>query len=287
MRLGDEPLPRRPVIEEDAVGVRRDDQDVGAQVAREDGGRTVLVDDGLDAREDASGRVVHRRDSPAARADDQEARREQQVDAGHLEDALRRRRRNDPPPGLAVRLDHPAVLGRQPLGLRAGVDGADELRRVAERGIVGRDLGQREHGDDVLLERHDVAEFLLDQVADDALGRGAEDVEGVAGLGVEAGRLQREQPHLRAVAVGDHDVVASAGHRPDGLGRQPDVLTLAGDGHRLPAPGQGVAAQGDHDSHLSSSSDADRSGRIPHRFNLAGRQYGQRRPMRSAYDRTG
>ena len=79
-------------------------------------------------------------------------------------------------------------------------------------GIVRVDLDHGEEGGDRLLEGQDVAELLLDHVADRALGLGAEHVERrvLAGVG---DLLQRKQPDLRAVAVGDDDLVLGAKRR--------------------------------------------------------------------------
>ena len=52
---------------------------------------------------------------------------------------------------------------------------------------------------------------------------------------VEVGRLRSgQEPHLRAVAVGDDDLIAG-GDRRDAFGRQPDVGPLVLRCHRLPA----------------------------------------------------
>ena len=59
------------------------------------------------------------------------------------------------------------------------VDRADELGRVGERRVVRVDLDHREDARERLLERQQVAQLLLDHVADHPLGLGAEDVERV------------------------------------------------------------------------------------------------------------
>ena len=102
----------------------------------------------------------------------------------------------------------------------------------------GRSIGQQ------------VADLLLDEVADHALGLGAEDVERI-GLDVLVGRaLQGEQADLRTVAVGDDELVL-ARDPGEGLGRDPDVGPLMPGGHRLAPLQQGVAAEGDDDTHRS------------------------------------
>ena len=96
------------------------------------------------------------------------------------------------------------------------------------------------------LGRQDVAQLLLDQVADHPLGLGAEDVEGVGLDLVVGGRLQRQQADLRAVAVRDHQFVL-AGEGRERAGRDAHVLALHLDRHRLAPLEQGVAPQADDD----------------------------------------
>ena len=108
---------------------------------------------------------------------------------------------------LAIRLHHPALLRGKRLRLVLGVDRPDELGRVREGRVVRIDLDHREDRRKRDLEGKEVAELLLDEVADHALRLGAEDVERVrVDLGV--GRaLQGEQPDLGAVAVRDDELV--------------------------------------------------------------------------------
>ena len=79
----------------------------------------------------------------------------------------------------------------------------------ANAGSSADDLGPRDDRDGVLVV-DGVVELHLDDVADLALGLGAEHVERI---GVDAGvrvAHQREQPDLRAVPVGDHEPAAGA-----------------------------------------------------------------------------
>ena len=102
----------------------------------------------------------------------------------------------------------PALLGGQLVGLGLVVDRADELGRVLERGIVRVDLDHRQERRERPLDRQQVAQLLLDHVADHPLGLGAEDVERVRLDGRVRGALEGQQPDLRAVAVGDDELVA-------------------------------------------------------------------------------
>ena len=148
----------------------------------------------------------------------------------------------------------PSCLNAQPfsrgqrIGLRLVVHGADELRRVGEGRVAAVDLDHREHGRERLLEREQVAEFLLDQVADHALGLRPEHVERIRlDVGVR-GRLQREQPDLRPVAVRDHQLVLLCDGR-ESASRDAHVLALRLGRHRLAAPQKCVATQSHDDPH--------------------------------------
>ena len=109
-------------------------------------------------------------------------------------------------------------------------------------------LDHRQDRRQLLLGGQQVAEFLLDDVADHRLGLGTEYVERVRRDVVVGRRLQCQQPDLRAVAVGDDDLVAGC-DRGDAFGCRPDVGPLVLRGHGLPAPQQRVAAERDHDPH--------------------------------------
>ena len=100
------------------------------------------------------------------------------------------------------------------------------------------------------LERQQVAELLLEHVADHALGLRPQHVQRVRLDGVVGGPLERQQPHLRPVAVRQHEAVLARdrGERPGG---DADVLPLGVCGHRLPALQQGVAPERDHGEHGS------------------------------------
>ena len=159
--------------------------------------------------------------------------------------------------GTTRRQRSPSGLNAQPYslaelaGLGLVVAGADELRRVVERGVVGVDLDHRQDRRERHLERQEVAELLLDEVADHPLGLGGEDVERI-GLDLRGvrGALEREQSDLRAVAVREHEAVALRDRRQR-LGGDADVRALGGGGHRLAAPEQRVAAQGhEHEAGL-------------------------------------
>ena len=98
------------------------------------------------------------------------------------------------------------------------------------------------------LGREQVADLLLDEVADHALGLGAEHVERIGLDVLVGGALQREQADLRAVAVRDDELVVAGDPRESARG-DPDVRALVAGGHRLAPLEQGVAAESDDDAH--------------------------------------
>jgi hypothetical protein len=67
-----------------------------------------------------------------------------------------------------------------------------------------------------------------------------------------ASGLQRQQAHLRAVAMHDHDDILG-GQRRDRFRGDLDVLPLDLGGHRVTTSQQRIAAQGNHDPHLPAS----------------------------------
>jgi hypothetical protein len=91
----------------------------------------------------------------------------------------------------------------------------------------------------------EVVELHLEHVADLALGLGVEDVERVRVCLLVRVAHERQQTHLRAVAVRDHELAAQRGTRQDpcGIARR---SRLIGRLERLSTPQQGVAAESYH-----------------------------------------
>ena len=126
--------------------------------------------------------------------------------------------------------------------------GPTNLVGSSNAGSSGSTSHHRQDRRERRVRRHHVAELLLEDVADHALGLRAEDVERVRlDLRVRR-RLQRQQADLRAVAVGEHQLVLlrDGGQRRRG-GADVDALVLGG--HRLAALEQRVAAQRHHHAH--------------------------------------
>ena len=118
------------------------------------------------------------------------------------------------------------------------------------------DLDHRQQRREGALERQQVAELLLDHVADHAFGLRAEHVERIGLDLLVRGALQREQPDLRAVAVADDELMLG-GHRRERVGGDPHVGALVFGGHRFAAPQERVAAQRGDDEHGSVSQRGD------------------------------
>jgi hypothetical protein len=243
------PLLRRAPVQVDAVHVGSHDEQVRAHVLGQQFAREILVDDRFDAQQVAwTRRGEHGGDAPAARADDHRSAVQQPADRLDLQDAPGLGRRHHPAPRVTILPERPALLGRQRIGGGLSVDRADELRGTGERRVLRIDHDHGEQGRHLLLRRQQAPQFLLDQVADHALGARVQHVQRVRlGAGVRLG-LQRQQAHLRAVTVHDHDAVPG-GQRRDRLRRDLDVPPLDLGGHRLAAPQQRVTAQRDHDPH--------------------------------------
>ena len=158
-------------------------------------------------------------------------------------------RRKPSPSGLKIQPFSAAIRSASSFA----VDRTDRLRRVPEGRVRRVDLGHREDRGEGALEREEVPHLLLDDVADHPLGLRAEDVERVR-LDARVGRLlEGEEPHLRAVAVRDDDLVV-VGDRRERLAGPLHVGPLVLGRHRLSALQEGVPAQGDDDAHRASPS---------------------------------
>ena len=251
------PLLRGAPVQVDAVHVGGHQEQVRGHVLGQQLAGQVLVDDRFHAGQGTGcGGRVHGRDASAAGADDDGPAVQQPSDRLDLQDLPGPGRRHHPAPGGAVLPEGPALLGGQLVGVVLGVHRPDELGRMGERRVGRVHHDHREQGGHLLSRRQQVPQFLLDQVADHALGARVQHVQRV-GLGalVRLG-LKGQQADLRAIAVGHHDAVVG-GQRRDRAGRDPDVVSLHLGGHRLTAPQQRIAAQGDHDPHLPASSAGD------------------------------
>ena len=235
----------------DGIHVGGHHEQVGVDLPGEQLAGEVLVDHGLDAAQRAllAGRPCGG-DAAASGADHHDALVEQPTDRSDLEDPFRRRRGDDAAEMVAVALEHPTLLRDESLGGRVVVDRSHELGRVGEGRVGGVDLDHREQRRQGHLGRQDVAELLLDEVADHALGLRTEHVERIR-LDVLVRRgLQREQSDLGSVAV-RQDELMLLGDRREGTCGDADVASLGVFGHRLPALEERVAAERDQNSHAA------------------------------------
>src|SRR3954451_19668994 len=139
-RAGDRSLRRGAVAVVDGVDVGGQHERVDTQVEGQQCRREVLVDDGLHASE-AAVRVLRDGHAAASCADHEKPRLDAALDRGELPDPQRLGRRPDSPPPAAGALDRPG----DPSALGLGVDGSDELRRDAERGVVLVDDDARQY----------------------------------------------------------------------------------------------------------------------------------------------
>ena len=141
-----------------------------------------------------------------------------------------------------------ALLRGNPVGLLLGVEGADGLGGLLESGILFVNNNLRHDSGDRLFNAalfHLVADAVLEMVADVALAHGAALREGHRRL--DGARLRRRghtkvnHAHLRAVAMGDDNVVALLNEVYDRGRSSGDELELFFRG-----VAERVAAQRDH-----------------------------------------
>src|SRR5690606_7454596 len=110
-------------------------------------------------------------------------------------------------PAVPVGRDDPPAIRSEPRGLGGIVDRADRLGRMQECRIGGIHLDLGEYRCKRDFEWQEVAELLLDDVADHSLGLRAEYVERIWSDVRVRGCLKSQKPDLRAIAVGDHQLV--------------------------------------------------------------------------------
>lgn len=228
------------------------EQNVGGAVLSKQLATHVLVNNRGDALVAALVLVVaNHGDAAATAGDDDELVVEQVQDGIGLDDLLGLRGGHDAAPTTAGVLDegHLGVLGHDLAGLLLGVERADRLGGVRERGIIGvaLDLGDDGGGVPALVTLvHLAADALLQVVANVALGHGAAlgQIHGRGADGVvRRGEGVLNHADLRAVAVGDDDLVALLDEAQKGVSGVVDLLDLLGRG-----VAQGVAAEGNDDA---------------------------------------
>ena len=95
-------------------------------------------------------------------------------------------------------------------------------------------------------------ELLFEEVADHSITLGLQQVERIGGDLMAGVVLERQEPDLWSVSVGQHDSVLGC-HFGDCLGCPSGVGSQHRGFQRLAAAPQGVAAEGDHDQHHATS----------------------------------
>ena len=239
-------------VDGDVLDGGQQEQDVGVAVLGQQLAAQVLVDDGGNALVATLVLVVaDDGDAAAAAGDDDELVVEQVEDGVGLDDLLGIGGSDDAAPAAAGILDEDlgGVLGHELLGLLLGVEGADGLGRVLERGVVGvaLDLGDDGGGMPTLIALvHLATNALLQVIANVALGHGAalgqRHLGGADGV-VGSGEGVLDHADLRAVAVGDDDLVALLDEAEEGVGGVAHGLDLL-DG----IVAESVATEGDDDT---------------------------------------
>ena len=239
-------------VDGDVLDGGQQEQDVGVAVLGQQLAAQVLVDDGGDALVATLVLVVaDDGDAAATAGDDDELVVEQVEDGVSLDDLLGIGGSDDAAPAAAGILDEDlgGVLGHELLGLLLGVEGADGLGRVLERGVVGvaLDLGDDGGGMPTLIALvHLATNALLQVIANVALGHGAalgqRHLGGADGV-VGSGEGVLDHADLRAVAVGDDDLVALLDEAEEGVGGVAHGLDLL-DG----IVAESVATEGDDDT---------------------------------------
>ena len=176
-------LARLSPVEVQGVDVGGDHQHVCVDVSGQAGAGVILVDHALDPDQAPAGRRrivgVHRRNAAAAGADDDAPSLDQPLDRPQSDDSLGTGGRDDSPDAVTIGMEAPALALGQTVGLLAVVDRPDRLRWPVERRVGGVDLDHGQQRGDRGLGRKQVAELLLDQVADHALGLGVQHIQWV------------------------------------------------------------------------------------------------------------
>ena len=242
---------RRAEVHHDVGDVGGDDQGVGVELAGEDRGGEVLVDDGLDAAQrGAVLAVVGDRDAAAAGADDDEAGPGQRVDRGGVDDGLRLGRGDHAAPALLAAVLPDLAERDEPLRLLARQEPADRLGGSRKPGSSASTR--------VRVTRPAVRCGRPRAVS--AASSSSVSVKRDGGLGLGDAPVQRHRrhdvrgelvldqqvAHLRSVAVGQDDLDTGGDDVGDVPGRLADGVPLGGGRRRTVRPGHGVAAQGDH-----------------------------------------
>ena len=245
---------RLPEVDHHVGDVGGDDEGVGAELAGQDRGGEVLVDDGLDAAQGGPvPAVVRDRDATAAGADDDEAGAGQGVDRRGVDDGLRLGGGDDPAPALLAAVLPDLTVGDEPFRLLAREEAADRLRRLAEAGVLDVDQGAGDEAGGALGRAPARASAASSSSASVkpmvACVWATHQSSGTGGTTSAASsfltsRLPTWGP-LPWVSTTSTPEATTSAMCPDGLG---DGVPLRTGRRGAVGPGHGVAAQGDDDA---------------------------------------
>ncbi|KWV85364.1 hypothetical protein PFLmoz3_04918 [Pseudomonas fluorescens] len=149
------------------------------------GGTQVFVDHRFNAAQLAVF-AIHGGDAATTGADHDGFFLQQPLDRANFKDAFGTRAGDYTAVFVAVGRDGPTFFGGEFLGFGFGIHRADGLGRVLEGRVLGVDFDLGEQGGERHFEVQQVAQFLFNDVADHALGLGAQHVQWVrrdAGVG--------------------------------------------------------------------------------------------------------
>ena len=219
-------------VDGDLLDRRQDDEHVRVEQLCELGGGEVLVDDRGRAVELAV--LAHDGDAAAADRDDDRTVVDERLDSVLFNDVDRLGGGNDLTVAAARVLDHRVALFRgDALGGLLIVERADGLGGMLEGGVSLVDEHLRHDRGNVLVHAAGgelIADGVLQMIADIALAHRAalgEGHVGLDGLGLSGGgHAEVDHADLRAVAVGDDDLVALRDQVDDGLGGLGDESEL-------------------------------------------------------------
>lgn len=234
-------------VEIHAVHCREDDQQIGADSAREHARGCVLVDDGFNAAIVVVF-ILGDRDAPSAGRHDDVPLRCGFADHLALNDPLRLGRWNEAsPPAPGVLADDPPKLALALLSLLLGEKWADRLGRFGKRRVV---LIDDHLGDDRDDESADgpssqaVEQLQLEVVAEAAFGLGHMHIKRQHRERIAAMLISLEQStDLRTVAVGDDDPIPALNERHELLANGCRVATVVFVGAGLPRLHEGVPTE--------------------------------------------
>ena len=246
------PLPRFVEADGDPGDVGHDRERVGPDLPRHEGRGPVLVDHGIDAVEPPAP-ATDDRDPASARHDGHPGPPgpdvEETADERSLEPPERGRRRHEASPAApgGVVGEHPPGPLAKETRLRLRIVPPDRLRRPPERRVAAIDLDaaeDRRDRDRRSKSRERRPELLQDEVADLPFRlRPQDEQRGRRNLAFRQFRGAQQRPHLGAVAVRHHELVALGHELRERARRRPHLADRLRPRPVAPGPVESVAAE--------------------------------------------